>query len=382
MTAAAKLAAGFQAIAADMKAIYSVLAGKAAVSDLDPQLFYKVDPYSPAFAKTSANTLSIKAGTGVMVAGVKVEWEFDTAIILPTLTPGTDYAIYACTDGSIRADADWWAPTGYDSANSRKVGGFHYGLVAPGTTPADGGFNTATSAPLISMVWTQTDVDHLAGINVFSLWDVKYRPTCLDPRGMVCVAGSFWVDIYFCSTDHLTNGTSKYLTDVANGGTVLPKIPLTFGGDGTNTYTTFSWFEAVEIARSHGKRLLSYPEFAAVAFGVTENQSLGGNSAILPATTREAGYTSKWGVEQATGHLWVWGDSVHGVAGSASTASPDVYAGVGRGQTYGTPYAALFGGARDYEEYSGSRASRWAHTPWSSIWNVGMRAACGHLQTT
>ncbi|HJV07850.1 MAG TPA: hypothetical protein VJ642_11195, partial [Chromobacteriaceae bacterium] len=171
-----------------------------------------------------------------------------------------------------------------------------------------------------------------------------------------------------------------YLTNVANGGTVLPKIPLAFGGDGKNSYTTFTWFEAAEIARSHGKRLLSYPEFAAAAFGVTENQSLGGDSAILPATTREAGYTSKWGVEQATGHLWVWGDCAHGVAGSASTANPDTIEGAGRGQTYGTPYAAQFGGARDYEELSGSRASRWAHTPWSSIWSVGMRASCDHQQ--
>jgi hypothetical protein len=55
---------------------------------------------------------------------------------------------------------------------------------------------------------------------------------------------------------------------------------------------------------------------------------------ILPTTTREAGYTSKWGVEQAIGHLWVRGDSVHGVAGSASTANPDTIEGAGHGQTY------------------------------------------------
>ena len=51
---------------------------------------------------------------------------------------------YACADGTIRADANWSAPTGYTTANSRKIGGFHYGLVAPGTTVAGGSFNTSS----------------------------------------------------------------------------------------------------------------------------------------------------------------------------------------------------------------------------------------------
>ena len=96
-------------------------------------------------------------------------------------------------------------------------------------------------------------------------------------------------------------------TDVASG-TVLPKIPSEFGGDGSATYSTGTWWNFNEVVRSHGKRFFKYSEFSIAAYGTTEGQSLGGSSVTIPTTTREPGYTSKYGLEQVSGHQWTWGE--------------------------------------------------------------------------
>lgn len=327
----------------------------------------------PCLVKSGAQTLYLAAGTMAVVGGVPMVFDVDTPVVMPPLLAGTDYAVYVCADGTVRADTSFAIPVGYTASNSRKIGGFHYGLVAPGTTPGAGLFNTVTSSPLVSMVWSQGDVDAIAGINQYSIWDLAYRPASADPRGMVCVMDRFWVDIYLTGTNHIVTGTSAAGTDVASG-TVLPIIPSAYGGNGSEEYTVLTWYEAAEIAFSQAKRLLSYQEFAAAAFGVTENQSLGGASATPPATLRQPGYTSKYGVEQATGHVNVWGAAAHGVAGVAWATGPR------RGQSYGTPYAALFGGSRTNGAYSGSRASAWNNSAWASNWAIGLRCACDHLQ--
>lgn len=359
---------------------YSKLAGGV----LDPSLFYKLDAFSPAFTKTGAGTLSIKAGTSAMVAGVMVAFAADTAITMPALTGGNDYAIYVCADGTIRADANLSAPTGYTTANSRKIGGFHYGLVASGTTVAGGSFATTGNG----MVWTQGDVDNIAGINKWSLWDLKFRPACSNPSGMALVNGRTWVDIYFCSTDTAANGTSKAGTNIASG-TVLPKIPAAFGGNGSTTYPTLNWWVANELARANQKRLMRESEFVDAAFGVTENQSIDATASTYPTTQRNAGYTSKWGLEEASGHHYTWGEdsNFYSEAASPVGSNKDVSgnngAGTGRGQiyTYGTYGLSrvILGGARAGGTYSGSRCSGWSYYPWVSYWNLGLRAACDHL---
>lgn len=362
-----------------------IQASNLAAGVIDPSLLYKADAFSPAFTKTGAGTLSVKAGTSAMVAGVMLSWAADTAITMPALTGGTDYTIYACADGSIRADASTSAPTGYTTANSRKIGGFHYGLVAAGTTVAGGSFATTGNG----MIWVQSNVDDIAGINKFSLWDVKFRPACQNPAGMVLVNGRTWVDIYLCSTDTAANGTSKASTNIASG-TVLPKIPAAFGGDGTVTYPTLNWWVANELARANQKRMMWEHEFVAAAFGVTENQSIDATASTYPTTVRNAGYTSKHGIEQASGHQWTWGhdsnfySEVASPAGSWKDVNGNNGAGTGRGQdyTFGTNGLSrvLLGGSRSYGANSGSRASGWYGYPWYSIWAVSLRAACDHMQ--
>ena len=123
-----------------------------------PGALTKATPQLPAFAKTGAQALGVQNDIAVAVHGVALYFAANTPIVMPALVAGTDYAIYACTDGTLRADSDWSAPAGYDGTDSLKVGGFHYGLVAPGTTVAGGQFASGGNG----MIWTQADVDRIA----------------------------------------------------------------------------------------------------------------------------------------------------------------------------------------------------------------------------
>ena len=369
MTLQERISAGFAAVGADIKALQQSAGGSALPADFFPVL---VSPAKPCLTKTAAATLAVKAGTLVRVGSGYKSFTADTAVQMPaSMIAGEDYGVWVTPAGGVFAAANG-KPSPYvltpGQAGAVQIGGFHYGLVAPGTTVAGGGFATTG----VGMIWTQADVDKIAGINAFSIWDLAYRPKC-DPRGMARSEAGFWFDIYFCGTEHITNGTSRYNTSVASG-TVLPKKPLIFGGNGATKYTTLTWYEANEIAFSHGKRLLSYQEFTAAAYGVTEGQSLGGAASTIPATLRQPGYTSKSGCEQMTGNHCTWGTSASEAAGSAWIA------GAGRGQTFGTTYGPFFGGSRDFTTYSGSRTGAWNRATWYSYWNIGLRAACDHYQ--
>lgn len=321
-------------------------------------LFYKADPAAVAFTKTGAGTAEIKAGTKVDVSGTLVEFASATAITMPTLTAGTDYAIWVKTDATLQADASFVSAPG--AGTWRKIGGFHY---------APGGNATGVAGG-----------DTTPAINAYSLWDLKFRPACPDPRGMTLVADSFWSDIYLLGVEHLTNGTSKYNVTIADGSSP-PKIPTKFGGNGSAAYSTLNWWEAAEVMQSWGKRLPTYDEFAALAYGTTEAQSSEGSN--VPTTgVNGTGYTntwneftSKWGAIQSTGCLWVWGDEFGGGAAAASwTANTG-----GRGSTYQMENAVRFGGNWGTTSNSGSRASDWYASPAASVSSIGVRGVCDHM---
>lgn len=336
----------------------------------------KVEPSLPCLIKTSGTTIAIKAGTHVKIGSAYVSFTAQTAVSMPAvLTPGEDYAVFVHPDGAASAVADpFYAPAAAPVTGALKIGGFHYGLVAPGTTPASGGFATTgfTNAGG-NYPWTQARVDRIAGINEFSIWDLNFRSKGEQRGFAIDPLTKTWVAIYFCSPDHITHGISRYNTAVASG-TVLPKIPVEYGGDGTTTYGRLSAYEALEILASHGCRLMTQEEFASGALGVTEWQSLGGAASTIPATKREPGYTSRIGLEQATGHIWTIGGPLTSAGGSAWTAGPN------RGNFYGGAGLPLFGGDRFNAANSGSRASDWFNVFWASYWNVGLRAACDHYQ--
>lgn len=326
--------------------------------DVLADAFLKADGGSAAFIKTGAGTISLKAGARIGMGGNTIYFASETAVTMPSLTAGTDYAIYICHDGTLRADADFSAPSGYTTSNSRKIGGFHY---------APGGNASGTSGG-----------DTTPAINPYSIWDLKWRPACSDPRGMALVAGNFWCDIYLCNTAPEENGTSGYNLTIADGSSP-PKIPTDFGGDGSTAYGGFSWWEASEVMFAAGKKLLSYAEFAAAMYGTTEGVSYGSD----PVTTllRNA-YTSRWGIMLATGNMLVWGSDFSYFPGAGSAGWKD------QTQSRGKMYlsndiglvAAIFGGHWNHNENSGSRASGWYTNLWSSDNVIAARGSCNHLR--
>ena len=325
--------------------------------------------FEPCIKKTGSSTLSIKAGTTAVLKGVATQFSVDTPIVMPgTLNKGDNLAIYLCDDGSLVASKNFSAPTGFDPKDVLLLGGGHYGATDTGETVSSGGFATTGSGH----IWTQPDVDKIKGINEFSIWDMKLRPACADPRGFARLpGGSAWAGIYFMSSNPQANGVSAYGTDIASG-TVLPKIPTAFGGNGSATYAAGTWFNFQECLAAFGCRLPTYQEFMAAAYGVTENTSEGGSSVTPSTTGRTAGFTSAIGLEQATGHIWTWGADIVGTQGTTWQDNNG-----GRGQIYSSassPLGSVFGGNRTGGSYSGSRASGWDSALWHSNWLIGARA--------
>jgi len=312
-------------------------------------LFRKADPTIVAWTKTGNGTATTATTLYVEVNGQIKTIAASTTITMPSLSAGTDYAIWAKTDGTLQATSNHTSPP---AANARKVGGFHY---APGgnATGQSGGNTTAQ-------------------INEYSFWDLKWRPACPDPRGMTLVGGGFWMDIYLTGVDAITNGSSKYNVTMADGSSP-PKVPTMFGGNGSTTYGSYTWFEAMELATAFGKRCPTQQEFMSAAYGTTEASSIGTDQV---STILNAAYTSKWGVIQATGVLWVWGRDRGGAYNTGGwNANTE-----GRGSEYNAPNAAPFGGDWSNGSNAGSRCSSWNTAASYSFNNIGSRFCCDHLQ--
>ena len=313
-------------------------------------LFRKADPTIAAWSKTGAFTVSTATTLYIEVNGSLKTISSGTSVTMPgSASTGTDYAIWAKTDGTLEATTNHTTPP---SANARKVGGFHY---------APGGNATGTSGG-----------DTTPAINAYSFWDLKFRPACPDPRGMTLVGDGFWSDIYLTGLDAITNGSSKYNVTMADGSSP-PKIPTMFGGNGSTTYGSYTWFEAMELATAFGKRCPTQQEFMSLAYGTTEASSVGSDQG---STILNSAYTSKWGVIQSAGVLWVWGRDRGGPYASAAwNANTE-----GRGSEYNAPNSALFGGYWGSGSFSGSRCSAWDVAASYSGDSVGSRFVCDHLQ--
>lgn len=312
-------------------------------------LFRKADPTIVAWTKTGAGTATTASTLYVEVSGAIKTIASGTSIAMPTLTAGTDYAIWCKPDGTLEATSNHTSPP---VANSRKVGGFHY---------APGGNATGTSGG-----------NTTAQINEYSFWDLKWRPSCSDPRGMALVAGGFWMDIYLTGVDAITNGSSKYNVTMADGSSP-PKVPTMFGGNGSTTYGSYTWFEAMELATAFGKRCPTQQEFMSAMYGTTEASSVGTDQG---STILNAAYTSRWGVMQSTGVLWIWGQERGGAYNTGGwNANTE-----GRGSEYNAPNAVLLGGGWGNGSDAGSRCSGWDIAASVSYDSFGSRFACDHLQ--
>jgi len=328
------------------------------VGILASSIFYNRRPAlhrGSLFYKTAATTISIVAGAvlnGHLYATA-------TAVTMPgSFTNNTDYAIWQNpTTGALVADASFvTAPAG--ATGGSIVGGFHY---IPSGRPTAFNNGSPTGA---------------AEILEFSLWDLTWRPACSDPRGMACIEGGFWMDLYLAGTTSYAGSTfsavpsSKIGLTIADGSSA-PLVPAQYGGNGSTTYGSFTWYEASEMAASFGKRLPFYAEFAAAAYGAPEAGSRGTDPGTVIWER-----ASKFGLAQATGTLWQWGaDTAGSGAGGSYSATTE-----GRGSVYSTDArAVLLGGVWFVGAVSGSRYAAWNYAPWVSSDVIGARFAAGHL---
>ena len=311
----------------------------------DPNLFLKSIGSEPAFL-ASASSISAAFDIIVAVGGSILSFSSSDSVSLPSLISGTDYAIYATADGLIASD-NFTVPSGYTESNSRRIGGFHY---------------------------------QDAFINSRSVWDLKYKPSCSDPRGMARTIGGFWADIYLLNATPDVLGTSAYNATIADGDST-PVIPQAWGGDGTSQYSTFTQYVASEVLSAYGKRLPNYSEFSVLAMGATAGYAAGTD----PVTTSfDASARSTIGCEQVSGHMWQWGaenwDRGNGSSGYAWYAANTN----GEGQVYTAGAAGVgasrFGGDWTSSGFAGSRCSGWDVVPWDSYGYVGARGVCDHLQ--
>lgn len=276
----------------------------------------------------TAQTIKVTNSAGVFTFAA------GALVALPTLVNASDYIVYCLTNGTLSAQpTDDAAPAG-----ASVLGGFHAAYSNAAMVPA-------------------------------SIWDIKFRPSC-DPRAMVLSPdGRVWVDIYLADIDYGLNKYSRPDVTIADGGSA-PKIPAMYGGNGTDTYGSLTWFEAWDLAINAGKRLPLWGEFTGFAFGVVEQQAVGTD----PVTTRyQAGHRSACGVEQVTGAMWQWGADVQG-SGTGWSAITD-----GRGSVYSSSLSAVILGAHwDSGSVAGSRSADWSGPPSRSSASIGMRAVCDH----
>ena len=293
------------------------------------------------FTATTGQTFYAEAGGSILTIAS------GTAITMPAATTGTDYAVWLKTDGALEATTNFTTPP---ATSARKIGGFHY---APGGNAA-----------------AQAGGDSTPQINEYSFWDLNYRPACDDPRGMTCVAGSFWSDIYFLNTNPDVNGTSKHGVTIADGSSP-PIIPANLGGNGSTTFGSLTWFEAMSIATAMGKKAFTQTQFMTAMYGVTEATA----SVTDPATTGlDAARTSRWGIMQATGNLWTWAQDR---GGNFSTGGWNANT-EGYGSEYNAPNASLLGASWIHGVDAGSRASY--SNSLGSYNTASLRLACDHLQ--
>ena len=196
----------------------------------------------------NANYIPIDIGAHWFLLDSVVHVDSVTDLDTGALAAGTDYYVYACTDGttlSFKVSANSTNPTGFDAAHSRKIGGFHTLCVAVGTI----GGHTLTG-------YVAKD------ILPASVWCLKHRAKNLVNVGMIYDPGiEKWVDIY------LASGTGTGTTSV-NGGTISDMR---------------DWNDFVADGYAVGKRLLTDAEFQRIAAGSNEETSI--STSADPVTT-------------------------------------------------------------------------------------------------
>jgi len=281
---------------------------------------------------------------------------------LDALAVGDDVYLYAVQndDGvaGLIASTNIAVPGGYTSANSRKIGGFHYGRVRSVANRYDTAYD-----PAVQIVPN-------------SVWDLKHRPTC-DPTGMVeVVPGKLWVDIYLNSE---------------GSGTWPENIPVSRYGIAPIKDDIYARSDFHLLARNAGKRLPTVEEFLTYAEGAPQGNDANNDTAWSatsntgPTTTGAvAKAVSMFNVVDAAGNLWDWLDNHHDLGGSyvwtASVVNVGKDSAIPRGQVSHAAWRAFLGGGHfDDGARCGARCLHSSAAPWSANGNVGLRCVCDAL---
>ena len=253
-------------------------------------VFFKADKDSVAWTKTGNDTAETSQDLIVEVDDKVVNITSGTSISMPTLSAGTDYAIWVAPDGTLEADDSFnIAPT----AGGRRIGGFHYAPGGNASLDPAGNWNNHTGG------------DTTPQINEYSFYDLKWRPSVADPRGLTLVNESFWVGIYLMGATTTVAPLHKYNVEPADRDNP-PQKPY---GDGT-TYGNVKSMNVFECLSYYGFRAPDANEFQLLALGVKEERSIGapgpGNTGDVSDRGKNQ-QTSAWGVMDATGVLQVQG---------------------------------------------------------------------------
>lgn len=314
-----------------------------------------------AFSSSSPTTLvtAVDFVVGINTSSVLFFTASSNVVMPSVLLAGNDYGVYATIDGKLIATiatSSFLEPDGYNSKTSVLIGGFYYAHNGSSTITtisesringiayvtvsnnhglltgdyvdvtlmtdttynsinsqitvngniisySNSGSNVLPTADTTGRIW---NINRSGSINIYSLWDLNFRPSAPDPRGMVLVDNRFWVDIWLTGVNYHVSGSSKKGERIADGenSTSYPVRSPSLGGNGTTKYGSLTWWEAGEVLSYVGKSLPSYEDFTVAAYGTTENNSFGTDPVM---NCRTIGYTSKWGVEESTGVMWVWG---------------------------------------------------------------------------
>lgn len=327
--------------------------------------FSKSNYTAVAWKKTAAFAVSTNMALDIEIGGVLYSIAEDTALTMPASpTIGQDYAIWIDPGGGLLASANFTV-TGDVPAGSRQIGGFHYAPNGNATLDTNGDWANHTGAPGTAV----------PQINEYSFWDLKWRPSATDPRGLaLCPGAGVWAGIYPANNGNVAGKPlHSYGVDPCRHG----NPPYKIWAPTPTAYDNAAPMNIAEMLQARGFRLPYAQEFQFLALGTTEQESAGGSG---PGNTGEQGtaqnknrFVSAWGLFDITGVINSWAfDSLPDNTQDSS---------VSQGRTnnvFRISRFALLGG--DWGDGSNSGSRSVATYPASlSATSFGGRGVCDHL---
>ena len=330
------------------------------------ELFAKSDPEKPAWKKTAVFAVSTDQAFTISVGNRVFNIADSTVVEMPgSATIGQDYAIWIRPDGTLVATTDHSNPP---VSGSRQIGGFHYAPNDNATLAADGDWTTHSGAPSPAV----------PQINEYSFYDLKWRPSAPDPRGLALVPGlNEWWGIYPMNNGNVAGKPiHSYGVEPCRDG----NPPFKRWADTPAAYPDAKPMNIFELLASEGFRPPNVWNFQYAALGTTEQAAAGttpnepGNTGEEQGTGRNRNrFVSAWGLFDITGVIRAW----------AMDSLPDntQTAGVTQGRSddiFRISRFAHFGGNWNSAALAGSRFVN-ATSSSGSDTRFGGRGVCDHL---